>query len=190
MRMLEAGGISLYYDNSKPIDFVESGQAYINYNVVLRESKQVDFTKCLGKAVKVLTPTKVEIPIGPQYLFIWMDRKIKHMANSNRKFMRRFANNPDAVRSDMAQFADSASDQELHDYISTHRMLGLAMLREYHGSRLIMVRFEQMLKKPRLIANKVQRFVGQPMDIRKMSDIVVKRPAYCLPKMLEEQIYA
>ena len=98
MRMLEAGGIPPYYDTSKPMSWKEEGVTYLNHNLILRETdKTKDLVKgdgswlkeCYGMAVKVLTPSKVVLPKGHSYKFIWCDRKIKHMVKSQQKYAKK-----------------------------------------------------------------------------------------------------
>lgn len=200
MRMLEAGGIPLYFDEEKPVEFIEQGTQFINYNRILRETPHLSqlnggdakfLEDCRGKAVKILTPAKVKIPKGPSYRFIWMSRKPKHCVKSNRKFMMRnvrHSENPHLSRmEDKARFADT---EVLTEYVKDQTERGLKMLRRYPDSKLIVIKFEDMLKKPRWVAGRIQRFLWRPMNIGAMAKIVVKRPAHCLPQMLEEQIYA
>ena len=60
MRMLEAGGIPVYYDDDRPVEFRENGVNYINYSVILRETDKIHRLKdgdgswlkdCEGKVV-------------------------------------------------------------------------------------------------------------------------------------------
>lgn len=194
MRMLAAGGIPLYYEADKPMEFWRDGTHYINYNLILRESDKLRLAAgdseewikdCQGKAVKILTPAKTKIPIGPDYRFIWMDRKAKHCANSNRKFMKRTGKTDPA----MEHLINSTGNDELMEYIADQKSRGLSMLRAYPNSKLIIVRFEDMIKKPRVIAGKVARFLKMALSVSEMAKIVVKRPAHCLTGMLEEEIY-
>jgi hypothetical protein len=195
--MLEAGGISLYYDQDKPLEFWQDGINYTNYNVILREASKAKMSRldgdsewikdCLGMAVKILTPDNTKIPMGPDYRFIWMTRKTKHCANSNRKFMQRVGRA--SMDPAMAYRVNHADTQVLMTWIDDQKERGPRMLRCYPNSKLISIRFEDMIKKSRMVAGKVKRFLDMPLDIGKMSKIVVKRPAHCLPQMLEEEIY-
>lgn len=197
MRMIEAGGISLYYDKDKPLEFWEGKTHFLNYNIILREASKAKMSslggdsewlkECQGKAVKILTPDNTKIPMGPDYLFIWMIRKTKHCANSNRKCMQRVGRA--AMDPMMAERVDNTDKEVLMAWIDDHNQSGPRMLRCYPNSRLLIVRFEGMIKKPRMIAGKIKRFLDMPLDIGMMSKIVVKRPVFCLPKMLEEEIY-
>jgi len=186
MRMLEAGGIPLYYDKSKPFEFKENGREYINYNIILRESDKVKqladldgswLEECRGMAVKILTPTKTFIPRGYPYRFIYMDRKIKHMVNSQLKY----------------QMRSQGRKLPMHDLILERvkemRREGLGLLRNYPKSELIVIKFEEMLAIPKAVAIRIASFLDKALDIESMINIVVPRPAYCLNGMLEEDIY-
>lgn len=187
MRMLEAGGIPLYYDKDKPLEWRENGVDYLNYNIILRETDKINDLKagdaswleeCKGMAVKILAPTKVKIPTVYSYRFIYMDRKLKHMVNSQRKYLMRAKNRkmPD-------------HDRAVIEHIRELTREGIKLLGNYPGSHLIMVKFEDMLKHPRAVAMKVASFLGERLDIEKMAKVVWTRPAYCLNRMVEEEIY-
>jgi hypothetical protein len=198
--MLEAGGIPLYYDSDKSEEWWENGTQFVNYNSILRETSKLNqlhdgdsawMEDCKGKAVKILTPAKVRIPKGPAYRFIWMDRKAKHCVKSNRKWMRLGARDSRSPKADLSSLDRSATDDEMMEYFKDQRLRGLRMLRSYPDSRLIIVRFEAMIKKPYVIAGKIRRFLKiHYADQDVMGGIVVKRSAHCMPTMMEEEIYA
>lgn len=199
MRMLEAGGVPPYYDQSMPLEFSEKGTHFINYNIILRETDKLNdlhegdgswLKECKGMAVKILTPTEVEIPRGYLYRFIWMDRKIKHMAKSQHKWLKRNAR--DIRNRHLALSNDDVHNPDmevLQDRLRDARARGMALLREYPDSRMTIIKFEDMLRNPRGAALAVRIFLGVDMDIDRMAEVVVKRPAANYPGMLEEQIY-
>lgn len=186
MRMLEAGGIEPYYDNSKPLYFDDYGQEFINYNLILRETDKVRLLRenktewldeCRGKAIKILNPLKVTIPRTYAYKFIYMDRATKHMIKSQRKFLK---------RKGQRVFEDPNVFQKAMDA----KAAIIKMLGGYYGSDLMVVRFESVLRSPKSTAIRVAEFLDEPLDIDRMIEVVVDRPAHCLPDMMEERIYA
>jgi hypothetical protein len=186
MRMLEAGGIPLYYDTSRPLVWKEDGRDVINYNRVLRESDKIKDLKdgygqwldeCRGKAVKILSPTKIIIPMGRKYRFIYMDRKIKHIVNSLKKYEER------------SQTLKLPERELMLETAREERKKGLRWLKKYPNSRLIVFNFADVVKSPFLVA-KLENFLEMDLNIEKMVHVVVKRPAYCLTWMLEDEIYA
>ena len=197
MRMLEAGGIPLYYDDEKEIEFKDGGVDYINYNVILRESSKLKNSKekdnlwideCRGKAVKILTLGKISIPEGPDYKFIWMDRKLKHCARSNRKFMLRNR----AAKRHTVSFMDDIQSMDLDvimEYIKDQIEKGLKAIKTFPNSTYIKVKFDDLISKSLWTAQRICQFLDIAGDPREMADLVVKRPAHCMPGMLEEKIY-
>lgn len=186
MRMLEAGGIPVYYDNTKPLEFRENGREYLNYNIILRETDKIKqlqagdgswLRECKGMAIKILTPSRAKIPKDYAYKFIYMDRKIKHMVNSQQKYVMR----------------SKQKKMPIHDIVLDRvremRSESIKTLRGYPDSDFLVVKFEQMINAPESTAIKVGRFLGADLDIKKMVGVVVKRPAFCLPIMMEEKIY-
>jgi hypothetical protein len=184
--MLEAGGVAPYYDTNKPLEFSENGTDFINYNILLRETDKINdlaagngdwLEECEGKAVKILNPTKVFIPKKHRYRFIWMDRKAKHMAKSQYKYLKR--NGKENVP-DHRLVIGNAKEA---------RVKGIAILRGYPHSELLIIGFQNMLKRPRLVSKLVSNFLEMNLNIEKMAAVVIKRPAHCLRVMLEEHIY-
>lgn len=178
MRMLEAGGIYPYYDTSRPLLFEKAGVEYVNFNRILRETGEVRdlntgwLDKCHGKAVKILHPANHEIP-NKDYRFIWMDRKLKHMAQSQRKY---------GERSGLQR----PSVEDLTREIRRARKAGKEKLREYP---MIVVKFEEVLKNAKWQSVRVSAFLQKDMDLDAMAAVVVKRPKHCLPYMMEERLY-
>ena len=189
MRMLEAGGIPPYYDNSKPMSWKEEGITYLNHNIILRETDKIkDLVKgdgswlkeCYGMAVKVLTPSKVVLPKGYSYKFIWCDRKIKHMVKSQQKEAY------NAKRSCPSEHIMISNAKEA-------RIAGKKLIKSYPDSDFMEVRFESMIKSPTSIVVRLGKFLGVPFGKQlmagNMAAVVVKRPASCMPYMMEERIY-
>ena len=189
MRMLEAGGIPPYYDNSKPVSWTEDGISYLNHNVILRETDKIKdlvagdsswLKDCYGMAVKVLAPDKVILPKGHKYKFIWCDRKIKHMVKSQQKEAR------NAKRS-------CPPEDVLTDNVRKARIKGRALLKSYPDSEFMMVQFESVLKSPVATAVRLLKFLGiefgKQLKAGRMASVVVKRPASCMSFMMEERIY-
>ena len=186
MRMLEAGGVEPYYGKEKPMEFREGGVNYLNHNRMLRETDKIKHLRhgdgswleeCRGKVVKILTPTQIQPPRGYPYKFIYCDRKTKNIAKSQEKYaiISRKLNAPDP--------------EMLQPAINLARKEGFKLLRSYEDSSMMIVKFEEVLKKPRVIASRVVQFLNMDLDLDKMASVVVKRNAGCLTFMLEEQIY-
>lgn len=187
MRQLEAGGIPVFYDDDKPFETKEEGKTLINYGVMLRETHWAEelamgdsswLPMCKGKAVKLLSPAKGFIPKGFKYLFIYMDRKVNSIVRSNQKYLER-------TTQEIWPITPALIDQ-----VNMDRKKGMALLKTYPDSQMMVVKFEKMMKNPKLIALRVERFMGVTLDKHAMVDVVVKRPTRCLNGMLEEQIYS
>jgi hypothetical protein len=190
MRMVAAAGIEVYYDKSKPLEFTENGVDYVNYNRILRETEKIKHGEsintdwmddCVYKCVKILNPGKVFIPQGYRYRFIWMDRNLKHMTKSVVKWANRSKNQ---VPKEYQEYSMPVAKE--------HKADGIALLKKLPGSRLTVIRFKDVINRPKSVAVRVCRFLGiepEKERLAKMVQIVVKRPLSCLPYMLEEEIY-
>ena len=187
MRMLEAGGVPLYYDNSRPMFFEENGRQCISYNAMLRETEKSPdlrdgesewLNECYGKAVKILNPAKVMIPKGHKYNFIWCSRRVKDLVRSQFKWWQAIGK----PRTDDPQRTIASAE--------IARSEGLAALKKYPKSRLMVVEFKDAITKPRAVAIRLARWLGRDMDTEAMAAVVVKRPAAVMPDMMEERIYS
>jgi len=187
MRMVEAGGIEPYYDTTRPLKWTENGTEFVNYNRILRESDKVHSLKtgdgkwvaeCYGMALKICTPTEVTPPEGLRYRFIYMDRKPKQMATSQKKF------------ADKTGLTPPREVLPLVIGIKKYRKASIRLLKGYRDSEFMLVRFEDLITRPLRVAERVAKYLG--IDAGKaesMAGIVVSRPVSCLPVMMEEAFY-
>lgn len=192
MRMLEAGGIPPYYDNSKPVSWTNNGIDYLNYNVILRETNKINDLKagdgswlkdCYGKTIKILTPISIALnrpsaipPRNNRYKFIWCERKTKHIIKSLLKYGKRAG-------------IDSPPEDILYLNAREARRKGKFLLKNYPDADLIEIKFEDVLKKPVAVCDRIERFLDTKLDKKAMASVVVKRPSSCMPYMMEEHLY-
>lgn len=186
MRMLEAGGIPPYFDGGDRANVIIGRKEYINLNVVLRETSRIRdlkigntewLTECHGKALKNLDPCRNILPMGLEYKFIYMDRDLKAMVKSQRKFAESYRGlNP-------------LPEDDLYQINREMRKKSLSFLGTYPGSVTLRIGFEFVLKKPKAAAVQVENFLGRKLDIEKMAGVVVKRTPANYKGFLEEKIY-
>jgi hypothetical protein len=187
MRMLEAGGLPPYFDRVESPFLTIDNIDYINLNMVLRETQKVKnlrngdnrwLEQCHGKAVKILIPRDFEnVPEGPEYRFIYMDRNMRAMVKSQMKFSLKYRG------------LEPPPEHEIFHRNTLARLWGLSKLRDWPNSRLFVVNFEKAIKKPKATAIMVSAFLGRNLNIERMVSVVVKRPVANFKGFLEEQIY-
>jgi hypothetical protein len=185
MRMLEAGGIPPYYDNSKPVFWTEEGVDYLNHNAILRETDKTNDQKfgdgswlkeCYGMAVKLLVPVKYTIPRDNKYRFIWCERKTKYITKSLIKYSKR-------------KGQEMPPEDILRENLRAARTKWRKLFKSYPDSDFMEVRFEKVIKDPKVTIFRLEQFLGQTLDKERMASVVVKRPPSCMPFMMEERIY-
>jgi len=171
MGMLQAGGMSLYYDPDKEIAF----ETVMNTRL---PSKSDWLQDCYGKAVKILEPLTYRPPMGHDYRVIWLNRNLKEQAKSTCKFARRVSG------LSLRPGADKAFEESYRKELPA----SLELLRELTRGHLLELSFEAILKQPSQAAAQIADFLGLPLDVEAMAKTVIKREARCLPYLLETKI--
>lgn len=130
------------------------------------------------KAVKILDPHRHTPPTDRRWRFIWMDRNPSQQARSSVKLL--------ALHGIPATPAEQLG---IKGMLIEDRLAALAHLRSSaYDAELIVVRFEQLLRRKRRTAERVASFLaadGFELNVDAMVDQVVDRPTRCLDGMLE-----
>ena len=83
----------------------------------------------------------------------------------------------------------SPPEDVLTENVRKSRIRGKKFLKSFPDSELVEVRFEKMLKHTAVVIFRIEQFLGRTLDKERMLSVVVKRPARCMPYMMEERIY-
>ncbi len=144
------------------------------------EAQREFYNTCKGRAVKLLDPHLNQPPIGLDYRCIFLSRHPVEQAKSMLKLLG-MANNRKARK---------AMEQSVRTDTGRAR---LAMTKIGDG-RYLNITFENLIHDPegtaRVIADWVRTYRGQPLDVAAMARCVRRRPATCLPHMLELELLA
>lgn len=176
MKMLEAGGIPLYYNADDPLH--NALREHPDHSRLKAGDNQW-VKNCEGMAVKVLMPCFHPLPVDLEYRFIWMDRNSKEHAKSNRKFINVLKHVP---------IQEIFSKREFVERHKKYTIKGLKYLKDTHPiSSVKRIRFETVLKRPWGMALEIAAFLEVPLDIEKMAAIVEPRSPRCYKGFLELQ---
>jgi hypothetical protein len=144
------------------------------------EGQRAFYEAAKGRAVKLLDPHLNNPPIGLDYRNIFLSRNSAEQAKSMLKLLG-MANNRKARK---------AMEQAVRNDEARAR---LAMTKIGDG-RYLNIPFENLIHDPEhtagVIADWVRTWRGQPLDVEKMARCVRRRPATCLPHMLELELLA
>jgi hypothetical protein len=157
MQMLDAGGFPC----------VGKYPAYEKYDL-----KKINWKECRGKAVKVVDTYKQFPPVGYSYKIIYLQRDPIQQALSFNKFLREIVGQPE-LPLQLVQDSFAQSYGLINQWFNRSK-----------GVKGI-VKFEDILSKPQIVARRLARIVGQKLDTSAMAKSVVDRSAKCYPGFLE-----
>lgn len=171
MQMLAAAGVETV--GSYP-DFEDD----INMRLPSEDAQREFIERARGRAVKLLDPHLHQPPAGLEYRVIFLPRHPVEQAKS----MLKLAGASDNRRSRRAMETSVRSD--------TVRARDAAT--RIGGGRFYNLPFENIIHDPQgaaaWIAGCVQRWNSAPLDVEAMARCVRRRPATCLPYMLELEL--
>jgi len=160
--MLSDGGMEVFADRKK---------VFFETKLVLDMPKQTDWLyKLPGCAVKILYPFIQYVP-DVMHRIIWMDRNLREQARSQRKVLRKIC---EPVQKGYVGIASKANKIIIGNLVGGFKV------------PFIRIRFEDVLRAPDLIAERLNEFCG-PLDIDKMTGCVVERSPKNYNGMLEER---
>ncbi|MEN6540852.1 MAG: hypothetical protein ABFC67_14690 [Mizugakiibacter sp.] len=169
MQMLEAGGMPVTgeYPAFEAGDIVRPGS--------------IDSTRLPGingHALKLLDPQRYMIPHHFSTHAIWCRRDVIEQAKSHAKFLREVVGLP-MNREHRDRIAQAFKEDA---------KFAIRTLREAGVKHILDLRFEDMICRPRVVAEQVSRFCGE-LDVDKMAAVVRSRDPECAPDMsLEFQL--
>lgn len=169
MQMLEAGGMPVTgeYPAFEAEDIVRPGS--------------IDATRLpgiKGHALKLLDPQRYTIPRHFSTHAIWCRRDVEEQAKSHAKFLREVVGLP-MNREHRNRIARGFKEDA---------KFAICALREAGVTHILDLRFEDIICRPRVVAEQVSRFCGE-LDIDKMAAVVRPRDPECAPDMsLEIQL--
>ena len=168
MRMLHAGGMDVFCENKTDFE---------TELIFTLPDNNAWLGLCTGKALKLLDPHENLPSPSFDYRFIWMDRNPREQAKSQMKLLSASMGIAPVNRRHAR-----AMEASLRKEARTAHRICTAF------GPTISIRFEDLLRHPRLTAKYVAEFLTRPLDIDAMARQVIDRPVTCLPYMLEEQM--
>ena len=171
MQMLVAGGIP-------PYDPDEAQWPWYETRRHRGAPWDVDARGC---CLKLFDPCIYPPPPGGTYRFILTRRDPKQQAKSNAKFLR--------VMTLEGRKMDTSSAKVMKTVIASIKRDNIAieaLLSGYENAQTMRVQFEDLVRNPEPVVEKLNAFVG-PIDTTIALAQMIKRPAKCLPYMLEEK---
>lgn len=162
MKMLDAGGIPPLTDHEREAD-EDNPKGYFEFERVkgLKEGDTGWLSEADGKTVKVIAALLTKLPPDYNYSVLFMRRAMPEILASQRKMLVRRGEDPNKV-----------NDEEMTKLFESHLAMVLDWANKQKNIRLIEVDYNQMLKEPEPLVEKVNQFLGGELDIEKMAIVV------------------
>ncbi len=128
-----------------------------------------------GRAHKVLCPPLLRDAPPPQALYVWMERNATQQARSQVKFMRAMGVSALVSGANLERVAESIrrDNQTFRDAV--------------RADRLLVIRFEDLLRSPEATAKSISQFLGAG-DPAAMAAAVIPREPECFDGLLEARL--
>ena len=160
MQMLDAGGYLCLTDGVRQAD-ADNPRGYFEYEKVKRLRRDCSWlSEAKGKAVKIIAQL---IPfLSPQfsYQIIFMERDISEVLASQRKMLQR-----------QGKDGGSLSDTQLHQ-IFERQVFEVKRVLAQHNILTLDVMYSDALQRPAKIAEKIQAFLGENLDVAAMAAVI------------------
>jgi hypothetical protein len=162
MKMLEAGGIPPLTDEIREAD-KDNPKGYYEFERV----KQLDkgdvawLNEAQGKSVKVISALLKHLPQDYEYRILFMRRNMPEILASQRKMLIRRGEN-----------ADDMDDEKMAALFEKHLQSTINWLDEQPNATVLYVHYGDMLVDPESHVQKIQEFLGWPLNTTAMAEIV------------------
>jgi hypothetical protein len=161
MKMLASGGVDIYTDNVRQAD-EDNPQGY--YEVEKVKKLQEDATwlhQVRGRAVKIVSSLLYYVPFSLPYKVIFMQRDLQEILLSQQKMLER-----------SGQSAGQETTDLLAQKFETHLQKITAWIDAQRHINCLYVDYKKVVADPVSYAQKIQEFLGQPLDIEAMASAV------------------
>ncbi len=160
MRMLEAGGIGVVVDNTRPPD-EDNPRGYYEFERVKKLPHDTDWLgESAGKAVKMVSMLLCHLPQTYRYKIIFMRRNVTEMIASQKRMRER-------------QGQGLAADPAELERIYTKHLQGIdAWLAAQSNMEVLHMSYNQILDAPGENAGKVRQFLRPDLSVAKMLGVL------------------
>jgi hypothetical protein len=160
MRILEAGGIPPLTDGLRTAD-EDNPRGYYE----LEEVKTITINtswlaRARGRAVKLVAPLLLHLPIGPDYKVVVMRRPLDEVLASQRKMLERRQQPP------------GPPDAEMRRALLTHLLDVEEFLRARPDMPTLFVNYNRVIADPLAEVTRVAQFLGTTLSLAAMAGVV------------------
>lgn len=161
MQMLTAGGMSAVSDGERRAD-IDNPKGYLEWERIKQLPKDPTLINDgEGKVVKVISQLLLSLPAGHDYRVIFMQRPLPEVMASQDEMLRRRGNFDASVDQSIMVNAFRDHLYKVHSWLSSQANIAVMRL-PYHD----------VLNQPKETSEKIQEFLGVPLNIEAMAQQV------------------
>jgi LPS sulfotransferase NodH len=161
MKMLASGGIEIYTDNVRQAD-EDNPQGYYEVEKVKKLQEDAAWLHHVrGRAVKIVSSLLYYVPFSLPYKVVFMRRDMEEILLSQQKMLER-----------SGQSADQEANNMLAQKFETHLQKIITWIDAQRHIDCLYVDYKKIVEDPVSYAQKIQEFLGQPLNIEAMVSAV------------------
>lgn len=161
MKMLDAGGMPVLVDNIRTAD-EDNPKGYYEFERVKQiEHDQAWLEDAKGKVVKMIAALLKQLPAGYQYRIVFMRRAIGEVLASQKEMLVR-----------RGEPTDTISDGQMADLFAKHVEKVEDWLAHQPNMQVLYVQYSEVVSHPMDQARRINRFLGNALDLEKMASAV------------------
>ena len=161
MRMLEAGGMEVLVDATRPPDEDNLNGYYEFEKVKQVKADSAWLDQAVGKAVKIISRLLYDLPQNRKYKIIFMMRSMTEILASQKVMLARGGNKGSDVADDAMERSFNMHLQRVNEWLARQTNL-----------EVVYVGYNDMMEDPPTHAEIVNQFLGDGLDIQKMIGVV------------------
>ena len=160
MQMLDAAGYPCLTDGVRKAD-ADNPRGYFEYEKVKRLRRDCSWlSEAKGKAVKIIVQLIPSLPSEFSYRIIFIERDINEVLASQREMLQR-----------QGKGGGNLSDAQLHQ-IFERQVLEVKQMLAQRDIPMLAVAYSDALQYPMKIAEKIQGFLGENLDVGIMATAI------------------
>lgn len=161
MKMLDAAGIPVLTDEIREADEDNLRGYYEDERAKSLHKDNTWIKEAEGKVVKVISYQLPNLPPDHQYMILFMERRIEEVLSSQRKMIER-----------RGEPQDDVPDEVMAAIFVKHLEDTAEWLSNQSNIKTLYLSYNETLEDPEKTSEKVSEFLGRPLDIEKMMQVV------------------
>lgn len=165
MKMLEAGGLSLVTDGLRTAD-EDNPKGYYEYEPVKNLAETQDkswLREARGKVIKIISYLLKELPETNNYQVVFMRRDVEEILASQAKMLERRGE------------SSETDDARMRELFEKDLWRTQYLIRRAPHLDCLDVGYRDVLDEPRDQAERIARFLGKPLAVERMAEVVDAR---------------